>query len=57
MMSNEEITELGKTHLAGLFEAGQFDEKTRKRMLVAFAQGFLAGEIRQINKRVNELMK
>ena len=56
-MSYEEITELGKTSLAELFEAGQFDEKTKRRMLVAFAHGFLAGEIKQINKRVNELMK
>ena len=56
-MSNEEIIELGKTHLADLFEAWQFDEATKRRMLVAFTQGFLAGEIKQINKRVNELMK
>ena len=56
-MSNKEILEIGKTDLAELFEAGDMDQKTRKRMLVAFVHGFLAGEIKQINKRVNELMK
>ena len=56
-MSYEEILEIGKTHLADLFEAGQFNEETKAKMLVAFTQGFLAGEIRQINKRVNELQK
>ena len=56
-MSNEEVTELGKAHLAELFEAGDYDEKTKERMLFAFAQGFLAGELKQITKRINELQK
>ena len=54
-MSYTEIQELGKKHLAELFEAGQFDEETKRRMLVAFAQGFFAGELKQITKRINEL--
>lgn len=56
-MNYKEIIELGKKQLSDLFEIGEYTEQTKKRMLMAFAEGFVQGELRQINKRVKEIQE
>lgn len=54
IMEYNEMKELARKQLTELFNAGQMDEETQERMIVAFINGFLKGEMYQLNKRIQE---
>ena len=56
-MSYTEMKELGEKQLSDLFEIGDYDEEMRRKMIVAFVEGFLQGEINQMKVHINILAR
>ena len=56
-MNYEEIKQLGEKQLSDLFEIIECEEIIKKRMVVAFIEGFVQGELHQINRAAQRLQE
>jgi hypothetical protein len=56
-MNNETLEQIGRRHFTDYMGSVFTDksEEMQANMIFAFVQGYLAGELHQINKRMEEL--